>query len=170
LCDPISLIGFAISGASAMAGYAQQKEQADQQNALYRQNATNALAAFQNKQVDMNTRIMQERESAAAQNFDNTLAANKAEATNRVAAGESGAEGTSTDALMHDIQGQESRQQDRVNQNLDYTVDQLQNQKKGQSYEALDRINSVKKADTPSFAGAMLQIASGGLKALTPSK
>jgi hypothetical protein len=159
----------AVGGMQAVAGYQQQKRQADQQNALYRANATNALAAFQQKQVDTDRRIQQERMQAAENNFNSELAARKAEATNVVAAGESGAVGQSTDALMHDIQGQESRQVDNTNTNLDWTVQQLQGQKQGFAYEALDRINSVKKADTPSFAGAMLQIAGAGVKALTPA-
>lgn len=160
----------AIGGAQAVAGYEQQKRQADQQNALYRQNAQNALVAFQQKQVDVDKRIQQERMTAAENNFNSELAARKAEATNVVAAGESGAMGQSTDALMHDIQGQESRQVDNTNTNLDWTESQLAGQKQGFAYEALDRINSVKKADTPSFAGAMLQIAGAGVKAMTPAR
>lgn len=157
----------AISAASGVAEMAQQSQAAANQNALYAQNQMNAIGAFQNKQVQLNNRISQEREAAAAQNFDNHLAAQKAIATNMVAAGESGAMGNSTDALMHDIMGQESRQQDRVNTNLDWTVNQLQEQKKGTAYEALDRINSVRKADPPNFAGSMLKIASGGINALS---
>jgi hypothetical protein len=164
------MIGMVVSAASGMAEMAQQQQAADNQNALYEQNKMNATMAFQNKQVDMNNRISQEREAAAGQNFDNHLAAQKAIATNMVAAGESGAMGQSTDALMGDIMGQASRQQDRVNTNLDYTVNNLQNQKKGQSYEALDRINSVKRADPPNFAGSMLKIVGGGLSQIKPGK
>jgi hypothetical protein len=164
------MIGLVVSAASGMAEMAQQQQAADNQNALYEQNKMNATVAFQNKQVDMNNRISQERESAAAENFDNHLAAQKALATNAVAAGENGVAGHTIDALMGDIQGQASRQQDRVNTNLDWTVNQLQNQKKGQSYEALDRINSVKRADPPNFMGSMLKIVGGGLSQIKPGR
>lgn len=165
----MSLIGFALSAASGVAEMAAQQQAADNQNALYEQNKMNATMAFQNKQVDMNNRISQEREAAAGQNFDNHLAAQKALATNAVAAGESGVAGNTIDALMGDIMGQASRQEDRINTNKDWTVAQLQNQKKGQSYEALDRINSVKRADPPNFAGSMLKIVGGGLSQIKPS-
>lgn len=166
----MSLIGFAVSAMSGMASMAQEQQQADNQNRLYEQNRMNALAAFQNKQVDLNNRISQEREAAATENFDTHLQAQKAIATNMVAAGESGAVGNSTDALMHDIMGQDSRMQDRVNSNKDWTVAQLQNQKKGTSYETLDRINSVRRAEQPNFAGSMLKIVGGGISQLTPSR
>lgn len=170
MCEPMSMIGMVLSAASGMAEMAAQQQAADNQNALYEQNKMNAIAAFQNKQVQMNNRISQEQEAAAQENFDTHLQAQKALATNAVAAGESGAEGNSTDALMHDIMGQETRQKDRVNTNLDWTVAQLQEQKKGQSYEALDRINSVRRADPVNFAGGMLKIVSGGLGSIKPSK
>jgi len=169
VCDPISMIGLAVSAASGVAEMAAQQQAADNQNALYAQNRQNALMAFQNKQVQLNQRIAQEQTAAAQQNFDNHLAAQKAIATNMVAAGESGAYGNSTDALMGDILGQASRQQDRVNTNLDWTVNQLQQQKIGTSYEAVDRINSVRRADPPNFAGSMLKIASSGIRSIQPS-
>jgi hypothetical protein len=170
LCDPISLIGLAVSAGSSMVGFAQQQEQADQQNRLYEQNKINAIAAFQQKQVDSNTREMQEMNSAAEQNMDTTLKAQKALATNMVAAGESGAYGNSTEALMQDINGASDRSISNVNSNLDWTLNQIENQKKGFSYEALDRINSVKRAVQPSFAGAMLGIAGAAVKAATPAR
>lgn len=166
----MTLIGLAVSAASGVAEMAAQQQAADNQNALYAQNKMNATMAFQNKQVDLNNRISQEREAAAQQNFDTQLQAQKALATNQVAAGESGAVGNSTDALMNDIQATAQRQEDRVNTNLDWTVAQLQNQKKGTSYEAVDRINSVRQADQPNFAGSMLKIVSGGLNSIKPSK
>jgi hypothetical protein len=153
LCDPISLIGLAVSGMSSIAGYEQQKQQADQQNRLYKQNQINATVAFQQKQIDSNTREMQEMNSAAEQNMDTTLKAQKALATNMVAAGESGAYGASSEALMNDINGTADRSVSNVNTNLDWTLDQIENQKKGQSYEALDRINSVKRAVEPVLRG-----------------
>lgn len=168
MCEPMSIIGFALSAASGMAEMAAQQQAADNQNRLYEQNRLNAIAAFQDKQNAMNNRISQERESAATQQFDNSLDAQKARATNAVAAGESNISGNSVEALQRDIFAREQRMNDRIGQQKDWTIAQIQAEKKGQSYEALDRINSVRRAEQPNFIGGMLKIAAGGLSAAAP--
>jgi hypothetical protein len=162
----MAILGTVFSAASAMVEYQQQKEAADEQNRLYRQNQMNAIAAFQDKQVQMNYRATQEQEAAAAQKFDNNLKARAARSTNIVAAGEAGVQGNSVEALQNDIAQREARFNDSVNTNTEWTMADIAQSKKQQGYEALDRINSVRKAQQPSFAGALLKIGSSAVNTM----
>lgn len=164
------MIGMALSLAGGVAEMAAQQEQADNQNKLHEQNRLNALAAFTEKQNSLNMRISQERDAAGQQKMDNALEARAARATNEVAAGENMVSGHSVDALQRDIFSKEQRFNDRVNTNTDWTVQQIQSQKKGTAYEAQDRINSVRKADNPNFAGLLIKSVAGGLNGITGAK
>lgn len=166
----MSMIGMALSLAGGMAEMGAQQEAADNQNRLHEQNRLNALAAFNEKQNSLNMRISQEREAAGEQKMDNALQANAARATNEVAAGENMVSGHSIDALQRDIFSKEQRFNDRVNTNTDWTIQQIQSQKKGTSYEAVDRINSVRKADNPNFAGLLIKSVAGGLSGISGGK
>jgi len=167
MCDPVSLAGFAISAASSVVGFMGQQQQAAQQDALYKQNRANALRAFEDKQVATNWRMIQEQESAATEKQDVALQSRAAQASARVAAGEAGVSGLSVDALLGDIVGRTSRYNDRIDQQTDWTVAQLQQEKKGQAAQAVDRINSVPRGTKPSFIDAGLRIGAAGLNAYT---
>lgn len=170
MCDPLSLVTFAVGAASSLVEFQAQSQAADDQNKLYEQNRLNALAAFEDKQNSMNQRIMQERESAAMEKFDTTLESRAARATNDVAAGESGVSGVSVDALARDFMSREQRFNSRIDKQTEWTTSALQAEKKGQSYEALDRINSVQRARKPSFIGAGLKIASSAISSYSGYK
>jgi hypothetical protein len=164
------MASFAISAASGVAGFAAESQAADDQERIYEQNKANALAAFEDKQRSVNLQISQERESAALTKFDTALEGRAARATDTVAAGESGVSGITVDALARDFASREQRYNDRVDKGTDWTIAALQADKVGQSYEALDRINSQPKARKPSFLGAGLKIAAGGLNAYSQHK
>jgi len=172
MCNPIVLAvaSFAVGAAQAVAQHQMASAQAKQQNQLYEANRRNAIMAFENKQSQTNTRIAQEQEAAEAEKFDTALEARAARATNRVAAGESGISGLSVEGLARDFYGKEARYTDRIDQNTDWTVAQLGMEKKGQSYEALDRVNSVQRAIKPSFAATGLKIAAAGIDAFSSFK
>jgi hypothetical protein len=57
-----------------------------------------------------------------------------------------------------------------VDRQIKWTTASLQAAKRGQSYEALDRINSQHRARKPSFVGAGLKIAAGGVNAYSKYK
>jgi hypothetical protein len=157
MCDPLSLASFAIGTASSIAGQIQQQ-------GLYEQNEANAMAAFRNNQVATNRRAAQEMDAAAAEKFDTSLDARKAVATQKVAAGESGVSGLSIEGLLRDFAGTKARHHDRVDQNLDWTLGQLEAEKRGQAFQTVDRINSVQR---PSFAGLGLKIAGAGFDSVS---
>lgn len=157
------MLTLAVSAASSVAGFAQQSQQADQQHQLYEENRRNAIQAFQDKQVATNNRMVQEQEAAAGTKFDASLKANAAKATAITAAGESGVSGLSIEGLLGDFSARTDRFNDRVDNNLDWTLAQLQSEKKGQAATTANQINSVRDADKPSFLDAGLRIAGAGL-------
>lgn len=165
MCGPVAIAAasFVVGAAQSVVGFMGQQAAYEQQEALYESNRRNALMAFQEKQKSSNIRIIQEREAAATQSFDASLEARRARASNVVAAGESGIAGPTVTSLLGNIYGEEGRFLTRTNKNLDWTVQQLELEKKGQSYEALDRINSVPRGTKPSFLEAGLRIAASGI-------
>ncbi len=172
MCPPALIAGlsFAIGAAQSVMQYQAASAQAEQQNLYYEANRQNALNAFTETQKQLSLRQIQEQEAAGAEKFDQNLETKKALATEAVAAGEAGISGLSLDHLMRDIQGRSARYNDRVDENRDWAVTQLQMEKKGQGYTALDRINSVQKAMKPSFASAGLRILGSGVEAMTSYK
>lgn len=167
MCDPITLVGFALSAAASVVEFQGQSNAAAQQNRMYEQNRLNALRAFEDTQNARNMRIAQEQEAAATEKFDTSLEARSARATSEVAAGESGVSGLSIEGLARDFAGKEQRVKDRIDVQTDWTTAQLQAEKRGDSFQALDRINSVKRAEKPNFAAAGLKIAAAGLNSYT---
>jgi len=172
MCNPIALAvaSFAVSAASTVAEYQAQSAAAEEQNRLYEANRRNAIRAFEDKQLAMNQRIAQEQEAAATEKFDTALEARAARATNEVAAGESGIAGNTVEGLARDFASREQRFKDRIDQQTDWTVTQLAAEKRGQSFEALDRINSVRRATKPNFAAAGLKIAAAGIDSFSSYK
>ena len=74
-----------------------------------------------------------------------------------------GVSGLSVDALMAEFDGRAAEYEDRVDQNTEWTMAQLNNEMKGIRANAEDRINSVQQAAKPSFFDAGLRIAGKGL-------
>lgn len=167
MCDPLSLAAasFAVGAASSVAEFAAQSDAADQQNKTHERNRLAALQAFEDKQRSVNEQIMQHRESAALEKFDTALESRAARATNDVAAGEAGISGVTVDALARDFVGREQRFNSRVDRQQEWTAAALEADKRGQSFEALDRINREPRAKKPSFVGSGLKIASSGVSA-----
>ena len=159
----VPLLGLAIGAASSAASVAADMQAADDQEAIYKQNRSNALQSFEDAQRTTNQRISQERESAALAKFDTALESRAARATNAVASGESGVSGITIDALARDFASREQRYNDRVDRQLGWTVQDLEAQKTGQAAQALDRFKSQPHARKPSFIGAGLRIAAAGL-------
>lgn len=145
-------------------GAVQSVMQYSAQSSMYKQNAENAKKAFITQNKQENIRLIQEQEATSKQQFDNALKAREARATANVAASEAGVTGNSVDALMYDFYGREDRAAADMQSNLDWTVAQGQMDKEGFQAQYNDRIASVQP---PSFADAMLRIASSGLNAMT---
>lgn len=163
MCEPISIITAAVSAASSVVGFMGQQEAAAEQNRAHAENRRNALMAFENNNLQSNLRIAQEQEAASQERFKTSQEARAARARTQVAAGEMGVSGNTVDILLQDIVDAEDRSIGNTNKNLDWSVAQLEAGKKGQSYQALDRINSMQRGKKPSFAALGLSIANAGL-------
>lgn len=170
MCDPISGAAFAISALSTAVGYVGAQEAADAQNEAYEANRVNALNAFADKQAQMDRRAVQEQEAASNRKFENNLERRAAQATAMVAAGESGVSGLSVEALFNDLGARTARANANIDHNTDYTMQQLEAEKRGQTYQTLDRINSVKRGTEPSLIDAGLRIAAAGVSSYDQSQ
>ncbi|KLK93672.1 hypothetical protein AA309_07400 [Microvirga vignae] len=166
----LPLMSLAIGAASSVAEFAQQSTEADDANRRYEANRLAALQSFEDKQRSMNEQIIQERESAAQERFDVALESRAAQATNDVAAGESGVSGLSIDALARDFAAKEARFSSRMDTQQDWTMTRLEAEKRDQSYEALDRINQAPRAKKSSFLGTGLKIGASAVNAYSQHK
>jgi len=164
VCEPVTIMSVALSAASSVVGFMGQQEAAREQDRAYEANRRNALMAFENNNLQTNLRIAQEQEAAAQERQKTSLEARAARARTQVAAGEMGVQGNTVDLLLQDIVDAEDRSIGNTDKNLDWSVAQHEASKKGQSYQALDRINSVQRGQKPSFAALGLSIANAGLQ------
>ena len=168
--DPISLIGFTIGAAQQAFSYAGDVQAANEQNRLYAENAARATRNAHDQQFQTQQRMMQEQVAAGNEKIDIERDARAAKAKATAAAGESGVSGLSVDALMAEFDGRAAEGKDRIDQNIEWTLTQLNNEMKGIRANAEDRINSVKRASKPSFFDAGLRIAGAGIDAYTASE
>lgn len=160
----------AIGAGSAVSSHMAQTRQANEQNAMHARNRANALASHGHTNVALGNRQIQEMDAANAEKFETALEGNRARATAKVAAGESGVSGLSVDGLLRDFYGREGRYNDRVDQNTEWTTNQLQLEKTSSGLQTVDRINSVPTAKRPSFLDAGLRIAGAGLDSFAAYK
>lgn len=163
MCNPLALVGFAISAAQSVMEYQAASAEAENQNRIYRENAARANKAAQEEAFAVNQRMLQEQEAAAAQKADVYREARAARATAEVGAGESGVSGLSVEGLLREFDGRAASQTDRIDQQTEWTLQQLQEQKRQIRAQAEDRINSVQRAARPSFFSTGLKIAGTGL-------
>lgn len=155
---------------SAVMGFAQQQQAADEQNEYYAQNAKAAQQAAVNQYANQQNAIIQKRNAASQQDTETHIAALQARGTAQNAAGESGVTGLSVDALVNDYYGRESRRVDSIDQNYEMDRDYLRANMESTRAQAEQRINSVKQAASPSFADAAIRIATsigGTMKSFT---
>jgi hypothetical protein len=160
----------AISAGSAVLGMAASRKQASVANTtgVIQQKQTEQAAQrdFVLQDQELSARQVQEQDAAATQKFDNTMAARKAVATNMVAAGESGVAGSlSTMGLLRDIYQQNGMANDRINQQTDWTMQEIQNQKKSANSQKTDKIilGRFQPMARPNFADTGLKIASSAI-------
>lgn len=167
MCDVVSMIGMALSAVSTVTEMVGAQQQAEQHNAMVRQNQEAAQENLRREYTAMQTRQIQEEEAAAVQKQDVAKEARAARATAMVSAGESGVSGLSVDALLADIYGKEATAKDRISQNTGFTTQNLTAEMDGLKAKAQDRINSMPWANGPSPFAAALKIGGAGLNSYT---
>lgn len=138
MCDPVSITAGASLGIGIISD--EVKARAEHDRAEKARESANASAVAQIKQL--NTRQSQEEDAANLSIMQADRQARIADATARVAAGESGVAGASVDALLTDIQRQDAEFKSITNRNLSNTKDQIAAEKQGVFAEKQSRINA----------------------------
>jgi len=156
---------FAISAATTVTDYMAQAQQAEQHNAMVKQNQEAAQANLRQEYTAVQTRRIQEEDAAAVEKQAVAKDARAARATAMVSAGESGVSGLTVDALLADIYGKEAEYKDRVTQNTGFTTDNLKAEMKGLQAKAQDRINGIQPMNGPNPLASALKIGASGLNA-----
>ena len=172
MCDPmtIAISTFMVGAVQSVSQYGAAKQQAAAQDAYYDANKANAdrSAAYEYHQNQL--RKQQEQDAAGTKSFDNMLETRAKVAHAEVGAGEAGVTGLSVDSLINDIFGAGGRTNDRIAQNKEMTLAQLNAEDQGIAARQTDRINSVRRGVQPSGLALGLNIASSGLNAATGYK
>lgn len=164
------MLGIMMSGLSAVAGYMQQSQAASAQNAYYLQNAEAANAAARSAYANQQNELLGKREAADQDIFERRVQALKARGTARDAAGEAGVTGLSVDALIDDYYAAEGRGVDSVQTNYEIERDNIIAQMDATHSQTIARVNSVQRAQPPSFLGAAIRIAGGFLSPFGSSR
>ena len=177
MCEPATIIAATtavIGVASAAMSYSSQMSVAKAQSQAYQQNYTQNAQTAQQAAVQqyavVDQRIVQEQQAATVEKDQSALEARKAAATTRVAAGEAGISGLSVEALLGDIYGQSAKYNDQVDQQTEWTVQQMQREKEGIATNTQDRINNGVQKPTiqrPNFIDLGLKITQTGLDSYT---
>ncbi|MEG1913302.1 MAG: hypothetical protein RR091_12550 [Cloacibacillus sp.] len=143
----------ALAVASTAIGYSAEQQQAQQQNAMYQQNALSANQSASEKYAQEYTALVQEREKAADEKMN--LNRNTIEARGKATASSLN-EGLSNSMVQTDLQRQGSSQKAIVTSNIKAKEAQTGAEIEGITAEAQNRINSVQQASEPSLVASII--------------
>jgi hypothetical protein len=158
-------IGAALSIASSAVGYMGAAQQAKQQNEYYVQNAQAANIAAGNQYAQLQHREIQQRDAASRDMMQMGIEGLKARGTAQAAAGEAGVTGLSVDALMGSFFAAEGQKKEA--RSSQFSMDQAATYAEMDTVKAQTeaRINSVQRADSPSFLPFLISGLSGAVGA-----
>ena len=160
----IPLLGFALSAASAVAGFMGQQAEYKAAMAQKQENDRAAAEAARNRYKAIQNSLRSEQKKATGESMEASKEALKARSRAKVAAGEAGISGLSVDALLSDFKSQEDMYLGRIDQNYSTTFMSFEDEKVGAYDTARARINSMATPVKPSFLGTGIRIASAGLE------
>lgn len=163
----LPLLSAGLSIAQAGAGYSAATQQANNQNAAWQSNYNNTVQAQSDKYASINNNTQQEKNSADADLMQKQVDNLQKEATARVAAGQSGVSGLSTNALLGDYMARAGRQADAVQQNFAMKRDHNGDELVATNDQAIARVNSMQRAAPVSALPFVFQALGGVLGAAT---
>lgn len=174
MCLGIPLLGAVLSIAQAGVGFIAAQQQADAQNAAAEQNRVNAVAAANDRYASIQHQTLQEREAASQKLFQARIDGLRQRATTKVAAGEAGqigpsVTGLSVDALLSDQRAQLARSEEAIQTNFDIKADHARGELEATYHNTVGRINSVRRAASPSLLPFLIQGAAGAVNAYKPT-
>ena len=162
---PILSMGLGIMQAGAAHSAAVQ--QANEQNAAWERNRVAAIAAQEDKYASTSNQLRQEKQAAGADMLNKKIEGIRAAATARVAAGESGVTGYSTDAVLGDYMGRLGRQMDVIDINYAIKRDGAADELVATRHQTEQRINSMQRAGKVSKTPFIFQALGGVVGGLT---
>ncbi|MAI39623.1 hypothetical protein [Alteromonas sp.] len=137
-------------------------KQKEYEYAVNRQNAADA----RNENVNLlNKRAVQEAEAASGRQFELALSALQESETRKLVSLESGVGGQTEGLKLDNVEARELRARDVINQNLEMTLDQIEEQKLGVNAQMKNRINSMPRGQKPSLVMHALGTASSAYSA-----
>lgn len=143
MCEPATILAagsLAIQAGSAIASNAAQ-------DAASKANKEAALRAMGEQLRSLSLQEQQAQDATAQTIMQADRQARQAEALARVSAGEAGVSGASVEALIGDISADASEFKVTQERNLDMTIAQIQQEKRGVQAGAQSRINAVPKGN-----------------------
>lgn len=161
LMAALPLLSMGLGIAQAGAGYSAAVQQANAQNAMWQQNFNAAIKAQENQYASINAQLSNEKTAASAELFNKRVEGLRATATARVAGGESGVTGLSTEALMGDYMARLGRQEEVVGINYLIKRDNAEERLDAANDQAQSRINSVQRAGKVSKTPFIFQALGG---------
>lgn len=163
MCNPAALAvtSAVMSIGSAVTGYQGARAQQKLQQYQYEQNQVNTNAALRDNYQSTQQRMAQESAAAAQQVEERKLQALKEQSTARVAAGEAGVTGLSVEAVLGDIAASAGRDVSNIQQNRDWSLEQLGSQLRSQRTQAAYRLGSVMPGQKVSPVPFLLQAGGG---------
>lgn len=169
MCEPVTMA--ILSGGLAIAGAGAQNQaavnQANQQNQHYLDNAAAVVADTGNRYEQQQTRLVQER-SASVQEMTNIgVEGLKARGTAKASAAEAGVFGSSADAIIDDLFGQQGRKELSESLNYDMKRHQTRHEMEGTRAQAQSRINSVRRAAQVDPSPFIIQGLSGAVSSFS---
>jgi hypothetical protein len=149
----------------AVVGYVGAGAEADVTNAYYGQNRQNAIVAASDRYASLNNQALQERAAASQELFEKQTEALRTRATAEASAAEAGVTGLSVDALMDDLLAQQGRQRQAIETNYETRRNAIADEGVATYHNTVSRINSAKRAASPSPIPYLLQGVGGAVKA-----
>ena len=167
MCEPTTitaLVGGALSIASGISKYNDDKAMANAQNDYNKQAARDAADNARQQYNDAQRRKVQEDIAKGQQLQQSKLELQKRQAEAKAAASDAGMSGFSLDSILADMAGQSSRAQDSINQQGEWTQQQLTSQMQGIQAGGQRAVNSLAPVRIPGIGDLGSNIAEGASK------
>lgn len=160
MCEPttLAIASFALSAVSSVAAYQQGSAQAKMQTQQHEQNQRNAQAALRDSYIAIQNRQQQEAQSAAQQIEERRRESVRQMSSAYAAAGEAGVSGFSVQSILADIGATASRDISAIEQNRDWSLDQLNSEMSGARNQAMGQMNATAPGIKPSALATAFQI------------
>lgn len=172
MCSPMAAIGFGLSAASQVAGFAGQQQATDEYNRTAAQNAVNAKVAAANAYGDEQLKYSYDSKKNAQEAYDAVMKARQAKGIVQASAGSAGFDASSLS--VSDLVSEQSRAEARDHYNFLTKQEDMSNnydsRTKSIKAQAEGRINSMPYKSGPSALALGIGIAKSGFDSFSTTQ